>query len=178
MGKVILNKTVIKVPDFVGNEIAKVRDLAKIMSLNVEIAEYEYHDFTEGKVVSQIPAGGRAIYKNRIIKVNVSKGPKLIFIPNLSGFSYQNIDDAFKIYELKLGMVIQHYSNTVSPGYIIDTVPAFGSSIIAGRPVDVIISIGKDPLSKKEEELIKDYIPEDLFYDDEKFYTDDEIFRY
>jgi hypothetical protein len=40
MTKAIINKKVVQVPDFVGNEIEDVKHLAKALQLNVEIAEY------------------------------------------------------------------------------------------------------------------------------------------
>jgi beta-lactam-binding protein with PASTA domain len=106
------------------------------------------------------------------------------------GFTYQNLDDVFKIFELKLGTVIQQYSDDIEPGFIIQTIPPVGSTIIAGKPVDVIVSIGVDPLTIEDEpveynfpELPAYYRPPTntntnikYLYDENVFYTDEDIF--
>ena len=167
VGKIVLSKDVVEVPEFVGVDIDNAKETALYLSLLLEVADYEYSELPQGRIISQIPSKGRAVYKNRAISVIVSGGTKRITIPVMTGFAYSNIQDVFKVYELKLGDVIQHYSSTVPSGYIINTVPGFGSSVMAGRPVDIIVSIGIDPLEVKESEefdmdaFIDDYSKEE-----------------
>jgi serine/threonine-protein kinase len=149
MTQYVLSKTVVTVPDFVGTDVDNAKNLAEYLSLIVEVADYEYSDLPNGRIISQIPSKDRPIYKNRSISVIVSKGPKQITIPILTGFSYQNLDDVFRVYDIKLGEVKQHYSNVVPAGFVINTIPGHGTNIMAGRTVDVIISIGQDPLTRK-----------------------------
>ena len=163
VGKIVLSKDVVEVPEFVGVDIDNAKEISEYLSLHLEVADYEYSELPQGRIISQIPSHGRSVYKNRAISVIVSGGTKRITIPVMTGFSYSNIQDIFGVYELKLGDVIQHYSSTVPNGYVINTVPAFGTTVMAGRPVDVIVSIGQDPLEVQESDefdidaLIDDY---------------------
>jgi len=149
LSKIILGRGVVEVPQFIGTDISQAKELAKYLSIKIDVAEEEHHDLPQGRIISQIPSKGRQIYKDRSINVTVSKGPKLIEIPVMTGLSLQNVREMFALYDLKLGEVKQHYSDTVPAGYVINTAPAFGSSVSAGKSVDVILSIGVDPMRRR-----------------------------
>ena len=138
---------VVEVPEVTGLTLERARNIAENHSLQIEVADYEYNDVPEGNIIEQIPAKGRTIHKNRKIEVTISRGPKQITIPVLSGFSYQNLSEVFRLYDLKLGIVTQKHSDDIPAGNIIDTVPSFGQTIMAGQPINVIISTGPDPLT-------------------------------
>lgn len=164
VGKIVLSKDVVEVPEFVGVDIDKAKEIAEYLSLQLEVADYEHSELPQGRIISQIPSQGRSVYKNRAISVIVSGGTKRVTIPVMTGFSSSNLHEIFRVYELRLGDIIQHYSNTVPNGYVINTVPSFGTVIMAGRPVDVIISIGRDPLETPEfdmDEFIDNYSTEE-----------------
>jgi len=170
LGKIILNKGVVEVPEFVGSDISQAKELAKYLSLNIEVTEEEYHDVPVGRIISQMPAKGRQVYKDRAIRVAVSKGPKQIEIPVMTGLSLQNVDELFKVYDLKRGEVKQHYSDVVPAGYVINTIPSFGTAIMAGKTVDVIISVGVDPLRRRTAETIEaENKPTGYFMDEDIF---------
>jgi serine/threonine-protein kinase len=166
MVKRVEAKDIIVIPDLRGLEVNEARNRLNDMELLLSILDYEYHEMPVGKVISQIPAPGREIYKNRVIEIIVSRGSKAILVPTLVGISYHNIDELLKTYELKRGTVTQHYSDTVPAGYIIDTEPKAGASIMAGREIHFIISQGRDPLRVYEPQL-DDY----FFYDEEAEYV-------
>jgi len=164
MARTINSKDIVMIPNIVGKQLIEAKELINQAHLNFSILDYEHHEFTEGKIVTQIPASGRSIYRDRTISVIVSKGPKLLFVPALVGLSFSSLDDVLRSYELKTGDVIQHYSQDVPAGYIIETSPKAGSSIMAGRAVNVVISIGRDPL-----EIDQSAIEEYYFFDEELF---------
>ena len=158
---------IVAVPDLSRAEVNEARGLLHNLSLNLEISDYEHHEILEGRIISQTPSRGRQVYKNRTVQVIVSRGPKLIDVPSLAGLSFHNVNDIFRMHELKIGNIIQHYSNDVPAGFIIDTTPSAGVSIMAGSAVNVIVSIGKDPLD------VRTPVEENLF---DFFFFDEDIF--
>lgn len=170
MSKIVTGKGVVVIPNFTDMSIVKAKELANQSSLSLEITDFVHHEYSEGSVISQTPSQGRSVYKNRTIEVTVSKGPKLVTIPMLTGFTYQNIEEVLRMYELKLGEVVQHYSNDVPAGYIINTIPGNGNQIMAGKEINIILSIGQDPLEiqdiqemQNNNDIEDDFFEEDIF---------------
>ena len=147
---IVHNYGIVVVPDLSRTEVNQARGMLHNLSLNLDVSDFEHHELPEGRIISQIPTQGRQVYKNRTIQVIVSRGPKLVTVPTLAGLSFHNVNDIFRTHELKVGNIVQHYSNDVPAGLIINTTPAAGVTIMAGSPVNLIISIGRDPLDARE----------------------------
>ena len=170
MANIVTSRSVVIVPELFGAKIEEANVILDRIALKIDIIDGEYHEFPEGLIISQIPSSGRQIYKNRTIQVITSRGPKNIIMPELRGISFQSLNEILRSHELRLGSVVQHYSNDVPAGYVTGTVPAFGESIMAGVEVNIILSIGRDPLDPLP--IIEE--PPPLFFYDELF--DDFIF--
>ena len=166
MGKIIVGRSEVVVPELAGVEVDIAKKYLESVSLKIEIIDSEYHEFTEGLIVAQSPSKGRQIYKNRTIQVITSRGPKIISMPNLKGVSYQSVGEILRSYELKLGSVVQHYSDDVPLGFIIGTTPVPGTDIMAGIEVNIVLSIGRDPLDPvpiEENQSIPNLFDESFF---------------
>jgi len=164
---IVHNYGVVEVPDISNIELNHARGILNDLSLKLEIAEFEHHELPEGRIISQIPSRGRKVYKNRTIQVNVSLGQKIIIVPVLTGLSFSNINEMMRMYELRVGNIVQHYSSDVATGFIIRTVPEAGTTIMAGSAVDVVVSIGRDPLDVVDIKV--EPLPEIYFFDEEIF---------
>ncbi|MCL1827368.1 MAG: PASTA domain-containing protein [Candidatus Cloacimonetes bacterium] len=160
--KTLSKKDIVSIPDLTGLTISEASAELRKLSLYLRANDYEYNELDAGMIISQIPARDRLIYANRTIDVVVSRGPKLVLVPPLSGVSMTYIDEYFKALDLKVGTIIQKYSSDVPAGYIIETDPVSGMNIMAGREINIILSIGRDPLDY-EAPAIQDY----NFWDDD-----------
>ena len=145
-GNLITTRGVVVVPDLQGSEIINATRILNTLSLKMEVIESEYSELSEGLIISQIPSKGREIYKNRTVQVVTSRGQKIITMPLLRGTSFHDINDILRTHELKLGSVVQHYSTEIPAGFIINSTPSPGEDIMAGKEVNIILSIGRDPL--------------------------------
>ena len=146
MTYIVSSRGVVVVPDLTGTDVETATSYLSHIDLKIEVIDSEYHEFSEGLIVAQLPSIGRQIYKNRTIQVITSRGSKIIVMPELRGVSFQSVNEILRSYELRLGNVSQHYSNDVPAGSIIGTVPSSGTDTMAGIEVNVILSIGRDPL--------------------------------
>jgi len=158
---------IVEVPDISNLEVNHARGVLNDLSLNLEVNEIEHHELPEGRIISQMPSRGRQVYKNRTVQVNVSRGPKIITVPILTGMSFSNINEMMRMYELRVGNIVQHYSAEVAAGFIIESIPVAGTTIMAGSTVDIIISIGRDPLDVID--ITVDPLPMYYFFDEEIF---------
>ncbi|SHI04345.1 serine/threonine protein kinase [Sporanaerobacter acetigenes DSM 13106] len=74
----------IEVPDIVGWDVDKAREEIEGMGLKFEVEDTVYSsEFEENKIVYQSKEPGTVVKKNYPIKVKVSKGGKLVKVPNL-----------------------------------------------------------------------------------------------
>jgi serine/threonine-protein kinase len=159
MGKIIASKESVFVPEFTGNDFEKAQELARLLSLNLAVSNHEHSELPAGKIISQHPPVGRKIYKFRTVNVVVSSGQKMVTIPILTGQSFSRIDEILRIYELRLGDSPKRYSDEIASGFIIETIPRFGTSVMAGTPISVVVSIGRDPLNipPPDPEVLEEY---------------------
>jgi len=161
MNKLVAGRDVVIVPELIGVDFQKARDYCKSISLKMEIIDEEHHEFPQGVITSQMPSPHRTVFKNRIVQTVVSKGPKQVIVPNLIGFFYYDIEELLKSYDLKLGDVSQHYSSEIPAGHVINSNPSAGTTLMAGKKVNIILSIGHDPLEIEESENFEEFPAED-----------------
>ena len=164
MSKSIAKKDIVVIPDLAGLDLSEARTVLGKLHLSLQENDYEYHELDLGKIISQSPPKNRLIYANRTIEVIVSRGPKIVYVPPLSGIEFKMIEEYLKNFELKLGNITQHYSNEMPAGYVIDSDPPSGTGIMAGKEVNIIISIGKDPIDFPEPVFQEYYLWEDDLY--------------
>jgi len=158
---------IVEVPDIARTEVNHARGVLHNLSLNIEIMEHIHHELPEGRIITQIPSRGRKVYKNRTIQVVVSSGPKQVIVPHLTGFAFSTLNEMMRLHELRVGEIVQHYSSDVAAGFIIETNPNAGATVMAGSPVNVVISIGRDPLDVID--IVVDPIEELFFFEEEIF---------
>ncbi|MBM4763976.1 Stk1 family PASTA domain-containing Ser/Thr kinase [Bacillus sp. B15-48] len=118
-----------------------------------DIIKVEEHDESEpGTILNQIPSGGELIIPSEtVLEFKVSKGPELISLTDLKGYTAKSLKD----YENMTGIRIQiteQFHDTVAEGLVFSQNPAEGTQLKKGSQVNVIISKGKEevPLLPKE----------------------------
>ena len=166
----IKSRGIVEVPNIIGLSVDNATSLLNTYSLHIDVNESEHHEYPEGLITSQVPSHGRNIFKNRTIQVTVSRGQKVIAVPQLAGIPLQSVEEVLRIYELRRGNIVQHYSNTVPAGYIISSTPAAGINIMAGSAVNITLSIGRDPLEVTQESIDSYHFRFDSFFDEDFFF--------
>ena len=161
LSKSTTNRPTVVIPDLHGMRFDEAGRHIEQLSLNIAILDTEYSTLPAGVITSQMPSRGKKVFKNRTIQVIVSDGPKHVVVPNIIGFSLTGIDEVMRTYDLRIGNIVQHYSESVPAGQIMNVNPPPGRSVMAGSNVNLIISIGRDPLGIQEEvppEILREFI--------------------
>ena len=78
-------------PDFTGQRVLEARLTLEDLDLNHEVATEEYSASQEkGVILSQIPIGGTKVKSDRIIKFVVSRGQRVVAVPDVAGLSVRH----------------------------------------------------------------------------------------
>ncbi len=97
---------------------------------------------SKGLVIGTAPAYGSSASPKDPITLDVSTGPPLVSVPNLTGKTCSSADTALTSVDL-IYKPIQQNSSTIAQGYVISTSPASGDQVGSGGTVKVYCSAGR-----------------------------------
>src|SRR3990172_7017111 len=94
-------------------------------------------------IIFQKPKPGKTIKKGRNVKILISKGPRILLIPNLIGQHLREIELSLAEKQLRIGDVLTVHSN-YSEGIWIAQEPKPDEKGSQGDSVDILVSLGKN----------------------------------
>lgn len=139
-------REMIDVPAIVNlSEQEAVKEL-QAKGLKYNISRYaESEDYDKGKVMEQDPLPKTKVEPGTTINLVVSQG-KEVKVPDLSGMTLVEAEDALKELGLSMGRTKTEYNDTVEKDIIVNQNPEAGEKVQAGGEVDIIVSLGqKEP---------------------------------
>lgn len=143
-------KQTLPVPDLVGKTLEQAREIAGRTGLEIKDDDVrrEYNDkMAEGLVYAMSPRQGGTVPKEQpFIQVWISKGPKLVKVPNIVGLSTAEAERKINSAGLVVRRLTSEYSDTVPAERIIRQSPSFGEKLEPLKSVDIVLSLGKNPL--------------------------------
>lgn len=152
MGKLEDETAVLTVPDLVGKTKkeaeASLKELKKAEGFTYPLGNIkkEYStEIPEGQIISQSLQAGEQIRTNSAISLVISKGPKMVEMPDVV---YMTKDEAVKkLEELNLKVSTSNvYSSSVKTGSVVSQGTEAGEEVAEGSTVKVNISIGPEPV--------------------------------
>ncbi len=127
------------VPDLVGQDIADA-----IASLTEKHLKYKVVEINSSAapntVTATAPAGGAVVPWNTEVRVNVSKGPKPVTVPNVVGQPYENANGALQGAGFKTAR--QDVESDRPKDEVVATDPAGGAGAAPGSTVTLSVSKG------------------------------------
>ena len=97
----------------------------------------------EGTVVEQNPQEGEKVQRASKVTLSVSGGPTTTEVPNLTGFTLSEAEQALKNVGLTVGGTEKVNNTRVEKNNVIETDPAAGTSVDVGSAVTLKVSSGK-----------------------------------
>jgi eukaryotic-like serine/threonine-protein kinase len=128
------------VPSLRGATVAAATVKLRVNHLELGGIEKAYSDQPPGIVVDQDPADGKLPWGGKVALV-VSRGPELLTVPTVAGFSQSEAKTALRDAGFEVEMT-SDYSDTVEKGGVIGTTPAGAATAAEGTTVQLIISLG------------------------------------
>jgi len=131
-------------PDLVGQSFAEVQKMDEYKDFTfTEKNEYST-EYPAGTIISQIPQPGQPLEGKKEIVVVVSLGAKSNVIEDYSNRHIDTVTAELEQAGIKY-VVSQVYSDTIDPGYVIQTSPAAGQDMTPETVITVFYSNGPKP---------------------------------
>ena len=140
-------QTEFSVPYLIGKTIEEATQLEEVNGIFeiVQLGQRSSSEYPAGQIIEQTPQPGKVVRDNREISVFVSSGVKSDVMPRLINMEHRAAK--ISLQQLDLGLTIddttEEYSDTVTDGCVISTIPAEGETIKAGDTVVLVISKGR-----------------------------------
>lgn len=121
-----------------------------------DILKTEKYDESEpGTIISQNPSGGEEIIpEDTVLEFEVSKGPEIIVLRDLTEYNLKGAEDYALLVGLTLDVSEEKYDEKIPAGMVISQTPKAGTELKKGDKVSVIISKGKE--EKPPKTVVKD----------------------
>lgn len=134
----------IRTPNLIGTDYNDAQTKVRKMHLSVSRDSIEFHNrFPENVITFQYPLPGTWIKTGRRIKVNVSKGAKPLYIPNVIGMSRRDAELRVKKAGFKIGETPSIHSNNYTHGLVAGQDPPGGREVPENTVVVLYISDGQ-----------------------------------
>ena len=148
LGALIHTRKEVTVPDLTRKPVSQALDLLAQQNLAAKQAGVEFaQEVPPGSVLRQIPSAGSTVREGRIIRVWISQGDEMVFVPNTVGTALREAQLAIRKAGLNVTKVENAYSLTYEKGQIISQHPAADSMVQKGTAVTLVSSNGMPPAS-------------------------------
>lgn len=132
----------IEVPVIQGKDMREVNALLKSMGLRLRLGEGKYSNkFPEQIIISQDPAPGDTVRRDREVIAVISLGPELMTVPDLSGKSKRDAEILLAENKLQLGKVKEVEKEGVKTSQIVSQKPQAGARVKRGTPINIDVNI-------------------------------------
>ena len=133
-------------PDVVGRKLEDAQAILKAHHLRPIVDKKVFStEYPAGTVISQNPIPGSIVKSGRRTYLAVSKGTKLVEVPNLIGGSERDAEIKLRQSGLVPGEKSYEFSSFYPKGVVIAQSVPVGDSIAFGDTVDFVISLGEIP---------------------------------
>ncbi|WP_285513105.1 Stk1 family PASTA domain-containing Ser/Thr kinase [Streptomyces sp. NBRC 14336] len=133
-----------RVPALLSQPEAKAKDRLADAGLEVGEVERAFSDtIKRGRVISTDPEVGSRIRQNSSVNLVVSKGPQVVKVPDVEGYSLDKARERLTAEGLEPGMVTREFSDSVPRGFVVSTTPEAGTERRSGSAVALVVSKGR-----------------------------------
>lgn len=146
MHTLVHQKKTVTAPNLIGKPIEEAVDLLANLNLGLQKVGERYEKrFSPGTIIQQRPSPGLTVREGKIIRVTLSRGGEIIFVPDLTNQSLRSAEVILRRSNLALGEIAQSYSLTVEKGKIIRQKPLAGTAVARDSLVNLVLSLGLPP---------------------------------
>ena len=133
-------------PDIIGLSLEEAEEVLQERDLSLRVLAEEYNPLRPpGIILSQNPAPQSKVKRGRVVKVVVSKGEKMVLVPDLKGVSLRQAEIMLHEKGLEAGEINWVASDTFPQNVVVAGSPSFGLSVPVGMSVNLEVSLGRSP---------------------------------
>mgnify|MGYP000578773586 CR=1 FL=1 len=147
-GALVHTRKEVTVPDITKKSITQALDMLAANNLAIKQAGVEFaQNVPPGSVLRQLPSAGSTVREGRVIRVWISQGDEMVFVPNTVGTDLRSAQLAVRQAGLLVDKVDNAYSLTYEKGLIVAQTPKADSMVQKGEKVSLVLSNGTPPAS-------------------------------
>ena len=147
-GALVHTRKEVTVPDITKKSITQALDMLAANNLAIKQAGVEFaQNVPPGSVLRQLPSAGSTVREGRVIRVWISQGDEMVFVPNTVGTDLRSAQLAVRQAGLLVDKVDNAYSLTYETGLIVAQTPKADSMVQKGEKVSLVLSNGAPPAS-------------------------------
>ena len=151
---IVRSEDTILVPDLINKDIVYALEILSDLGVNTKVKGSEYSSsITKNNVIYQDPEPGAEIKKGRDVRIIISKGLETIIMPDLKGMLFQSAHIILEENGLILNAHSITYSKKVKKDVVVEQNPGPGRVIKRGFGVNLLVSIGLQPVFYKMPDL-------------------------
>ena len=128
-----------EMPNLIGMNFYDAR--AKYPDIQLVASEEYNNQYESGTIINQEKAEGRFVKIGDAIKVTVSKGTRIVKIPDVKNYYVSSAIKALEDYGLRYVLVEQE-SEEIASGLVVQTDPGANSDVEEGTEVRIFVSLG------------------------------------
>jgi len=134
------------VPDLEGMRLIDALAQVSEMKFSLQQDGTEFDDsLPAGTILRQHPPTGIKVRTGRAIRVVISKGGKVVFVPSIIGKPVVEAQSILALDGLQVGALTEIYSMEFREGVAIEQDPSSSTVVTKGALVDVVVSKGYPP---------------------------------
>lgn len=143
MSSFVREKAEVLVPDLQGKSLVECLDMLSQSKLALMKEGSEFNqDVPAGIVIRQVPPAGMNVKESKVIKITISQGGEIVYVPDLKGQTIRSATIALRSLGLVLGELTKKSSVKYEEGIVLDQDPIAGATIEKDSSVNVLVSNG------------------------------------
>jgi serine/threonine-protein kinase len=131
----------VKTPDFIGKREVNAANTAEKRGLQLEIDYIETDEYDADRVIEQLPEPGIEIPVGSSVQLTVTTQVETVVVPDVHNIREDRAIEQLEAAGLQAGTSSTR-ENPLPAGYVIETDPRAGASVVRGSLVDYVLSSG------------------------------------
>jgi serine/threonine-protein kinase len=146
MISLVHSKKEISTPNIVGKNLYNAIEEVSKYGFGLKMdGEEANQNVPAGTILRQNPPAGMYVREGKVIKVTISRGGEIIYVPNLVGQSIRSADISLRTATLVMGEVTKRYSVVADKDIIVAQDIGAGTKVDKDSVVNLIVSDGQPP---------------------------------
>ncbi|GHT36529.1 hypothetical protein AGMMS49593_01640 [Endomicrobiia bacterium] len=143
MNALVHNKKEVTTPNIVGKSLHNaLEELSSKGFVLKKEGEETNQNVPAGTILRQNPVAGMIVREGKVIKITISQGGEMIYVPDLIGQTIRSADIALRHSTLVMGEVLRKFSVVVEKDIVISQDVKAGSKVDKDSVVNIVVSDG------------------------------------
>jgi len=142
---VSLGQALAEVPLLLGRSELEARLMLEERGLEMETSSEFHEEIASGYVIQQDPEENHRLARGETVHIILSSGRKSIALRSFLGWQLADAQEWLEANELILRNLEHEYSDDYPEGQIISQYPLSQEMVQPGTPVDLVLSMGREP---------------------------------